>query len=578
MILDELVKEWRKEHKEEDYRGAVLTESSSVWPVLRTLRLTHRRFAHLDILNSKLFRVIQLDATPDYVERFKDGTFDRIARHVDSVRFVPPLSWHVDFDSFHSNVTAYATLLHAQDLEKHGRIHEEDEGLAMAWQSGDPNALRRYEQDYAGDSPILSEEEVAEAWEDYQNTTNACKEMLENHDSDLMKVWLHILRRVGKRLWRVEFPHQICEDLPNLQLKTPSRPPGGWPCVFGRHPICRGTYKEKCNEALEVAATATFAAAVWCLAESGAAPQQLFLMMQFGPQEWHTFPGWDKLDLSHLRVLLFQPKIPDKEGNPMTALRSVIAKSHQSLEYLQVGEFSSHRTRLRWPSASLPGLPNLSALRIVRCELHAPREATPLAEWIGQMPELEHLQIWLSTMHDSFDAIPTGLYDMQRSTLRPLKWTPVLSAVSKHSNMAGPGLHVNFNFRTVGHRSPPILWQNFKYCRHIHHSGAHDILETDTCNQDNEPVRELDRMFLGRAVKRYTIKDYPWEEDDIHEAILYRARPDSKPSSDRLSASDRRAWENTLHRKVNINAWLWYRAWKEKLREKYQLGDMLGEA
>ncbi|KAH7353279.1 hypothetical protein B0T11DRAFT_286555 [Plectosphaerella cucumerina] len=451
--------------------------------MLKTLRLTHRRFTHLRYINRILFTTAEFGATPSCLANLQEGSFGRIAQYVRSIKFLPQPSFGIKKCEFDSVVTEFA----GRDLPR-GQLDE--------------------------------------AWISYRQIVRTSIQWLSDHNSELMRAWIDALRSVNGHLRRVEFATLGCSRHPDILIPTPTT----WEssCRIGPHSNCGqrpGNPKlwrtNACLERHTRAADATLAAAVWCMAESGVAVEQLVIKSHLsGERSWETLPGWDRLDLSRLESFVFEPFWDmyltegtsddvgffedggaavkpllkrDREANARRlgcALHAVIAKSHRTLRHLHQHPrwFSFENVpHVIWPELVLPAMPKLESLRLMQCSFRQRRALDFFASWVTQMPRLEHIEL-----------IDGHACNPDPASSADSAWEPLFGAIRDHPNVANPGAAgVYVDFQMMMARQGDCL----SYCRQVRRLRDDEHPDGDF-NFDSTWARKLDSLWLGEIVSR----------------------------------------------------------------------------
>jgi hypothetical protein len=451
--------------------------------MLKTLRLTHRLFTHLRYISRILFATAELGASPSCLANLQEGSFGRISKYVRGIRFVPKPSLSMKHCEFDSVVTELA----GKDLSK-GQLDE--------------------------------------AWVSYRHIVRRSIKWLSDHDSELMRAWIDALRCVSGQLRRAEFVSLGCSRHPDIAIPTPTI----WesPCRIGPHSECGQQVKDTnlwptdaCLERNTRAADATLAAAIWCMAESNVAVEQLLFKSHLsGARSWESLPGWDKLNLQRLESFVFKPfwdmyltegtsddigvfedggatiepsLTRDREANSLrlgSALHAVIAKSHRTLRHLhQHGRWFSFENvpQVIWPEGELPEMPKLESLRLMQCSFRHRRAMDLFASWVTHMPLLKHIEL-----------VDGYICDLDVVGAADSIWEPLFVAIRDLPNVASPGavgLYVDFQMMMA--REGDCL----SYCRYVRRLQDGEYPEDDF-NFDSFGARKLDNLWLGEMVSR----------------------------------------------------------------------------
>ncbi|KAM5357154.1 hypothetical protein ACJZ2D_016560 [Fusarium nematophilum] len=297
--------------------------------------LTHKRFADLDYINTILFTSIQLEPTSTGLTSLQRGDISRVAPFVQSISFITPPSWALLFNTYSQNVTA--------------------------------SALQRQSQgDDPGCQEPLSEAQLRDGFAAYKHGAEATKALLEESDGQLKAAWVNVMKSLGSRLRKI------------------------------RH-------EYGCRSAAAIAGDSLFAMVISCLAtsevaSSGVSVRSITIKTEMtGKFAWDTIPGWEKLDLSSLEKIKFDPFIPEDrnrwvkesvfnalppldakevEQSGCKALHALIDKSHSSLQHLSL----DGRGPMTWPGYP-PSfeMPALKCLRINGASVNAPM----LKDWMA---------------------------------------------------------------------------------------------------------------------------------------------------------------------------------------------------
>ncbi|KAM0553955.1 hypothetical protein ACHAPJ_007027 [Fusarium lateritium] len=265
---------------------------------LKTLRVTHKRFANLDYINKILFTSIQLEPTRAALTSLQRGNFSRVAEFVRSIIFMAPPSWALLFETF----------------KFIGQKYDEPFGPYFPREFGMPVLDHSVAERLEGHGSF-SEEQVAEGYAAYIREAKDTQSLLENEDSELKTTWVAILRRLGNRLRKVRVVSRQCEDLRQIgYFDTFSQKDLELPCRLNSHYHSEETDEYACKHANAIAGDRLFATVMSCLAASGVVIRHLVISHCItGNFKCADIPGWQDLNLSSLEKLKFSPDISSNE-------------------------------------------------------------------------------------------------------------------------------------------------------------------------------------------------------------------------------------------------------------------------
>ncbi|KAK7420808.1 hypothetical protein QQX98_002612 [Neonectria punicea] len=342
---------------------------------VKALRLTHPRFAELSLINTALFTSIKLEPTEGGLRRLQRGDISRVAHYSQTISFIPPPSWAIQFETFSDRAVRWS--IEADTYNRNSELDTEeqyvDEHLESRWPFSEPN--------------------IREGFLASKRRTAASKFLLDGSDTQLRDAWVKVLRKLGGRLRKAR--------------------------------------------AASVTGDALFAIVVSCLAISGVAVRHIAIKHYMtGNVPWETIPGWKDLDLSALEKIHFKPQLPLDEDiwakdcvfGPLplvsdeetvkcarNAVHALLDKIHASLQCLKIRVQSP----MFWPGPrKRPPMPTLKRLHLMEVDVHTPR----LGRWMAHMPQLQHIEIYCSKL---FEGLP------------PRRIVDVLDAIRDHPNVSG---------------------------------------------------------------------------------------------------------------------------------------------
>ncbi|KAF9767726.1 hypothetical protein IL306_015067 [Fusarium sp. DS 682] len=399
-----------------------VTERKETYQNLKSLRLTHRRFAECHELNSILFNNICLEPTRAGLTSLQRGDFSRVAPHVHSVTFTTPPSWALPYNAYEKIVCS------SQDSS------------VLFW----PEALQT-------------------GYDAYMSDAKETQALLEDPESELKQAWTKILKTLGSRLETVKLLSYDCKDIRQVKyLDTPGEDIGmpwqlprhdheedRWACFGFRDENSEPTVEYLCKHATAVTGDRLIAMAFTCLAASGVAiPYLNIQLFMTGDVECKSIPGWEDVDFSKLKKLHISPEIPSGENGSVERHLWAMSDSHAERMKIKAGDFC-HDLLDRCHSSIQHfayGIDHVG--KGVLC--------WPTRRPIHDFPELQHFT-------QKGNVFPQGLahWLLHLRNLRHLElsgdvcrgpshfdWRFVLSAIREHPNVSGEsptGLKIEFD-------------------------------------------------------------------------------------------------------------------------------------
>ncbi|KAF4971605.1 hypothetical protein FSARC_1604 [Fusarium sarcochroum] len=365
---------------------------------LKTLRLTHRRLANLDYINTILFTSIQLEPTPASLTSIKGGDLSRIAKFVKTITFTTPPSWMLPFESFQY-------ILEFSPTEEN--------------------------------KPNFTQRQLADGYAGYMRHARDAQALLEDTNSELKGVWTKVLKTLGSRLSEIQMISPECYDIRHVEyFDTPSKTNQGLPCRLKSHEHYEKDHKYDCQYANAIPGDRLFVTVLSSLAASKVfIPKMTIKQSMTGTVECTDIPGWQQLilklerlnfcpeiicnynDLANGRIMNASPYLRDEEDElkASTIIHDLVDKCHDTLQHLYLDGMGA----IDWPTQPPPH--NLPALQYLA--YHFDRVNPYLfRDWVAHMPMLRHLELSGSLSDD----------------LNYIEWRHLFDAVRDHPNVVGP--------------------------------------------------------------------------------------------------------------------------------------------
>ena len=322
----------------------------------------------------------------------------------DAIFVEPPEYGIIDLENFKT------TLLHKpiRRLAKHPWGHTwQTASYNVSSEADKPQELRLETRDSHPDGQVRNE--LKKNHEDAQ----AARDMLLG--DDITAAWMTVLQGLPHvHTWRVatfskEARYPVFD---HYQRPDCMQPPGDHERKYQCH-----IYDEDLGDAL-------FAAAIRSLSQANSRPREFIVdCVMTGDFGWETLPGWQHLDLSHLRSFHFQPVADFRnedfneiewEGNitprAADAIAAVLEGCKDSLQELTCKRVCP----LQWPGSEIISLPELRCLVLKRCFVRP----LNLANWMTRMPLLQHLEFELPMVceddYSDFRAVLDAVKDQSR--------------------------------------------------------------------------------------------------------------------------------------------------------------------
>ncbi|KAJ4253860.1 hypothetical protein NW762_010255 [Fusarium torreyae] len=387
---------------------------------LKTLRLTHRRFARLDYINTILFNSIQLEPTPASLTTIKRGDLTHLAEFVRTITFITPPSWMLPFGTFRHILESSST--------------EEEK-------------------------PNISERQLVDDYKAYMRHARGAQALLEDANSELEVVWTEVLKTIGSRLSEIQMRSPECYDMRRVEyFDTPSDTNRELPYRLEPHEHHDNEHRYGCKNANAVPGDRLFVTVLSCLAASNVAvPKMTIRQYMTGTVECSDIPGWQHLDLRLEKLdfcleiicnsnnlaegcLISAPRLEDEEVRPKSSkiIHDLVDKCHNTLQDLTLGGMGA----IEWPTKPPPhDLPALQSLAYNSGRINP----YLLRDWIARMPMLRYLELNGSLSGD----------------LGYIEWRHLFDAVRDHPNVVGPnpkGLYVSLD------QIETCDWTEMTYC------------------------------------------------------------------------------------------------------------------
>ncbi|KAH6880640.1 hypothetical protein B0T10DRAFT_495066 [Thelonectria olida] len=477
---------------------------------LKTLRLTHQRFADLSYINRILFTSIQLEPTQAGLTSIQRGDVSRVAEFAQSVTFITPPSWALSFEAFSQIVIAQCTKVFEERAASPGVTTSQfEKPLQEQFATGDMRAKWP-----------LSDTQLRDGFAIYMRDAEATKALLEGSDGQLKAAWVNFLRKIGGRLRKVRFINRDCDEMRHTDYyDTPNKSTLELPYRLEDHSHHGRPEEYGCQRTTAIAGDCLFTLAMLCLGVSGLAVRQLTIKHRMtGHFAWDTIPGWEKIHLGSLEKLKFTPAITldehdlvkrsvfdtlpsledeDVEMRACEALHNLVDKSHSSLRKLKVNVDGP----MTWPSRpAYVDMPSLEYLDFDFGGVHT----ILLKDWMARMPNLQHLGMVCSRL---------------ASGMHYSEWSNLFDAIRDHPNAAGPnpkGLHVAFE------QIITCDWTEMSY-------GAVVCRDRETVAKRSKIVHVVDMDDVDSAFDRHWYDGVPYSKNRV---LRYRLQDDDDDGDD----------------------------------------------